>query len=453
MASAAQPESEITTDLRLAADPPQLARRVHPMTWLKVHASAVRYRVGGLPGSIRYFRHRKIHSPKQILRHVEARRYWRVRSASEALELLIAILLSPVFVIGAAVWHTSRNAGIHARRTGRSAVRQFVDQLRIYVSSGVMPATYYIFSLVDHPTGARARTFLKRAETKGMLYGIVRQHMPPLSSLNDKLEFEKRCVETGLPTIRTIALVSGDKLFGGHGLPPTDLFIKPASGKGGRGAARWKSTGAGYVSACGRELTASGLLDHLRARSNRGDLLIQPCVRNHDSLADLNCGALATIRVLTCLNRLGEPEVIGAALRMAVDPSSVVDNLHQGGITAAIDLDTGVLGPASNLGKDARLGWLDRHPTTGAQIAGRRLEWWPQVSDLALRAQAVFSDRLFVGWDLAMTPDSPIIVEGNSSPDLDILQRSSGHGMANGRFAELLAERLVDWGEYERRAA
>jgi hypothetical protein len=157
--------------------------------------------------------------------------------------------------------------------------------------------------------------------------------------------------------------------------------------------------------------------------------------------------------VLTCLDRLGDPEVIGAALRMAVNPSSVVDNLHQGGITAAIDPETGVLGPASNLGKDARLGWLDRHPTTGAQIEGRLLEWWPVVRGLALRAQAVFSDRLFVGWDLAMTSDGPIIVEGNSSPDLDILQRSSGRGMANGRFAELLAERLVDWGECERRAA
>ncbi len=423
------------------------------MKWLRAHASAVRYRVGGLPGSLRYFRPPEVHSPKQILRHVEARRYWRIRSLSEALELLVALSLSPVFVIGAAVWHTARSGGIHARRTGRSVGLQFLDQLRIYVSSGVMPATYYIFSLVDHPTGARAQTFLKRAETKGMLYKIVREHMPPLSSLNDKSAFEKHCMEAGLPTIRTIALVRDGKLVGSDALPPTDLFIKPLSGKGGRGAERWEWGGGGYVSPAGRELAASALLDRLRARSHRAALLIQPCVHNHDSLSDLNCGALATIRVLTCLNRLGEPEVIGAALRMAVSPSSVVDNLHQGGITAAIDPETGVLGPASNLGKDARLGWLDRHPTTGAQIEGRLLEWWPMVRGLALRAQAGFSDRLFVGWDLAMTSDGPIIVEGNSSPDLDILQRSSGHGMANGRFAELLAERLVDWGECERRAA
>jgi len=422
------------------------------MKWLKAHASAVRYRVGGLPGSIRYFPPPKIHSPKQILRHVEARRYWRIRRASEAVELFWAVLLLPIFVVGAAVWHTGRSAANHARRTGRPVLLQFLDQLRIYVSSGVMPATYYIFSLVDHPTNARARTFLKRAETKGMLYKIVREHMPPVSSLNDKSEFEKRCIEGGLPTIPTLALVANGKFAAADALPPADLFIKPLNGKGGRGAERWRWADGHYVSAC-RALTPARLIDNLRARSHHSALLVQPCVRNHASLADLNCGTLATIRLLTCLDRHGAPELIGAALRMAVDPMSVVDNLHQGGIAAAIDLESGSLGAASNLGKDPRLGWLDQHPTTGARIEGRVLEWWPEVKALGLRAQAVFSDRLFVGWDLAMTEDGPIVVEGNSSPDLDILQRCSRQGMANGRFAELLAERLVDWGECERFAA
>jgi hypothetical protein len=233
------------------------------MKWLRAHASAVRYRVGGLPGSFRYFRYPEGHSPKQILRHVEARRYWRIRNLSEALELLFALSLSPMFVIGAAVWHTARNAGIHARRTGRPVILQFIDQLRIYVSSGVMPATYYIFSLVDHPTGARARTFLKRAETKGMLYKIVREHMPPLSSLNDKAAFARHCMEAGLPSIRMIAQVRDGKLVGSDALPPTDLFIKPLNGKGGRGAERWEWTGGGYVSPAGRELAASALLDRI----------------------------------------------------------------------------------------------------------------------------------------------------------------------------------------------
>ena len=415
------------------------------MHWLQARASAVRYRVGGLPPSIRYFPRPRSTSPKQVLRHVEARRYWRIASATDAFDLLAAFLFLPLFVIGAAAWHTARSGRIHAARCGRHPLLQFADQIRIYLSSGVMPATYYIFSLVEHPTNARARTYLKRAETKGMIYPIVRQHMPPASSLNDKQAFEQRCTAAGLPIVPTVAVVRDGKLVGGP-LPARDLFVKPVRGKGGRGAERWRWTGTGYRAA-GAVLSRELLVDRLIERCRGGGLIIQPCLSNHETLSALNCGTLATIRVLTCLDELGEPEVIGAALRMAADPTSIVDNLHQGGITAAVDPSTGVLGPASDLGKDPRLGWLDRHPVTGAEIAGRCLDWWPEVHALALRAHRAFDDRLFVGWDLAMTHHGPVIVEGNSSPDLDILQRSSRLGMANGRFAELLAARLVAWGE------
>ena len=40
--------------------------------------------------------------------------YEQIRRASEALELFWAVLLLPIFVVGAAVWHTGRSAAIHA---------------------------------------------------------------------------------------------------------------------------------------------------------------------------------------------------------------------------------------------------------------------------------------------------------------------------------------------------
>ena len=417
------------------------------MHWLQARASAVRYRVGGLPPSIRYWRARRRQTPQLILRQVQARRYWRIGSVADAFDITIALLFAPIFVIGAAVWHTARSGRIHAARCGRHPVRQLLDQLRIYISSGIMPATYYIFDLVDNPTNTRARAFLKRAEMKGMIYPLVRRHMPPASSLNDKGEFEKRCTDSGLPVIPTLAIIRNGELSGQPTMPPQDLFVKPLGGKGGRGAERWVWTGSGYRSVDGQLLSPAALADRLHERSYSGGLIVQPCLRNDEPLAALSCGALATIRILTCQDEQGRSEVIGAALRMSIDPMSVVDNLHQGGITAVVDVETGILGAATNLGKDARVGWHDCHPVTGAPIAGRALESWPQIKALAVRAQQVFADRLFVGWDITMTPNGPVIVEGNSSPGLDIFQRPARSGMANGRFAELLAARMIAWGE------
>ena len=76
-------------------------------------------------------------------------------------------------------------------------------------------------------------------------------------------------------------------------------------------------------------------------------------------------------------------------------------SFHGGGIAAAIDLETGTLGPATDLGRTADVGWVDHHPVTGERIAGRTLDWWPLLRSLAIEAHRAFADRLFIGWDIA----------------------------------------------------
>jgi len=147
---------------------------------------------------------------------------------------------------------------------------------------------------------------------------------------------------------------------------------------------------------------------------------------------------LATLRVLTCLDEEGRPQIVGAALRMAVGGNTTVDNFHAGGIAAPVELETGRLGCASNLGDNVELGWLSRHPDTGGQIKGKLLPLWPQVLALARQAHLAFADRIIVGWDIAILADGPSVVEGNSGPDVDIMQRGLKRGIGHGWFAELL---------------
>jgi hypothetical protein len=127
---------------------------------------------------------------------------------------------------------------------------------------------------------------------------------------------------------------------------------------------------------------------------------------------------------------------------MAVGGNHVVDNFHAGGIAAAINLETGLLGPASNLGADASLGWLDTHPNSGAAIRGRPVPDWVQLAPFVERAHQVFSERVLIGWDVAVTAQGPMLVEANGSPDLDIMQRCARRGFMEGRLGELLAYHL-----------
>jgi hypothetical protein len=131
---------------------------------------------------------------------------------------------------------------------------------------------------------------------------------------------------------------------------------------------------------------------------------------------------------------------------MAIGRNNVVDNLHAGGIATAVDLETGVLGSASDLGADSRLGWMDSHPVSGAQIKGTRLPMWSEVRDFAIRAHRAFDDRVLVGWDIAIAPNGPILVEGNGAPDLDIMQRFVRHGVMAARLGVLLAFHVSQMG-------
>jgi hypothetical protein len=128
---------------------------------------------------------------------------------------------------------------------------------------------------------------------------------------------------------------------------------------------------------------------------------------------------------------------------MAQGGNTVVDNFHAGGIAAKVDLHSGMLGPATDLGVHAAIGWCERHPDTGAQIHGRILPLWPQVLEVVQRAHAAFSDRVVIGWDVAVTPEGPQLIEGNGSPDLDIIQRTHREPVGNARLGQLLAFHLA----------
>jgi hypothetical protein len=57
---------------------------------------------------------------------------------------------------------------------------------------------------------------------------------------------------------------------------------------------------------------------------------------------------------------------------------------------------------------------VTRHPVTGAVLPGFQLPLWPEACALARRAALSFRPLLTVGWDIAFTPDGPLLIEGNA---------------------------------------
>jgi hypothetical protein len=373
---------------------------------------------------------------------------WRQRNlAARALLLAEILLWWPISSVALIVACTVANGRETRRRFGKPVWRQIAEQIDVVVRHSIPPPWYYLFGFWDDGRRRKAHLYINRYETKRALWCLLKGYLGYSGDvLGNKLAFHEACARHGLPTTSLIMALRGGAVVGDERpLPEADLFVKPWTARGGAGAERWDYLGNGRYRSHGGETCASAeLVARLAERSRKVPQLVQLRLTNHPDLLDLSAGALATARVVTVLNESGEFEAALAVFRTAVNARSPVDNFHAGGIVAGIDLVTGELGQAHGGGSQGMprvrdMACCDSHPLTGAKMTGRRLPFWPEVKDLARRAHALVPNLAVVGWDIAITFTGPVIVEGNSSPDVDLMQVGHQAPMGETRVAAALA--------------
>jgi hypothetical protein len=382
-------------------------------------------------------------SAARTIARAYAYRFWRPVSAGEWVDIVIAALVWPPAVIASALWLTCRNGAVVAAQSGRSRIRQCLDQIGLALTSGLLPPWYYVFELYQPEKGPNPRAYLTRGETKQGSNRLLAEAIGSGSPLVDKERFAHFCAKNRLRTLPVLFSIHDGEIRGEGGGASDDLFVKPVCGRGGKGAERWDHAGNDrYRNVAGQIFSAPELMEYLVRLSRREAFLVQPRAQNHAALRDLSNGALSTVRIITALDETQRPEVIGAVLKMAVGTNVTTDNVHAGAIAAAIDLEEGRLQQATYGGFDPRLGWIDRHPESGALITGRVLPMWDELRELVVKAHAAFNDWVTVGWDVAILEDGPVLVEGNNGPDLDLIQRPLRTAFGEERLGELIAFHL-----------
>jgi hypothetical protein len=320
--------------------------------------------------------------------------------------------------------------------TGKSAMRQFVELLRVAALHGVPADDYYRFALFLRDNRESANQYLYQHDVMPLLAALG---LPDVNEIADKGRFAFRCGAAALPVVEPLAIFRDGRLvFPLAWQPPaSDLFIKPTVGNRGEGAVvvRYLSGGR-YRLAGDGDLTSRDFVDKLAARSRARSLLVQRRLETRAELADLTTGALMTVRAVTVLDERDRPEHVLSVLKMPLG-----------------DRETDNLGLASPILTDGRLGraisyrpvceGFDTHPDTGAAIAGRLVPDWPQARDLALRAHSIFPEFFALGWDIAMPAGTPVLLEANVGWDTGTIQRPHATPLGRTRFATLAAARLA----------
>ena len=249
--------------------------------------------------------------------------------------------------------------------------------------------------------------------------------------LSDKGMFYRFAKASGLPVPRLLGMFDRDKggwSFSGRVLDceeawadfflqecPPDFVTKPGRSSYGEGVRVFRRQGDVLVDGEGQGWAPAALIESLRA-DPKSSHVIQERIFNHEDLAVLSGGlGLQTVRVMTYIARSGEPVVLAAFFRAVVGSNWIDNHVHGGTGNLIVDVDhrTGILLKAQR--ESPGLGFVEitRHPDTERAMAGERIPMWEDVLDLALRAARAVSPIRTVGWDVAVTPTGPVLVEGN----------------------------------------
>ena len=141
------------------------------------------------------------------------------------------------------------------------------------------------------------------------------------------------------------------------------------------------------------------------------DYLIEKGLIQHNALNEINPFCVNTLRVVT-FNRNGEVNIPSCALRMGVSGSHN-DNISTGGIFTSYDIEKNKLGETALNKSGAN---FYSHPETHYIFKDQALPYPNKVISLVSKAAKIFPERYIIGWDVAYTPEGPIIIEGNTNP-------------------------------------
>lgn len=171
------------------------------------------------------------------------------------------------------------------------------------------------------------------------------------------------------------------------------------------------------------EMTYEGLTEEF------DNWLFQENISNAKPIRDLYPYALNTFRIFSYYNQK-EVNIVYVMLKLGNNYSRT-DNAHTGGMYVNVDIESGRL---SRYAYDEAFNKFEKHPLTGMPFGGMLIPHFNEVLDVVRKAASLFPYLKCVGWDVALTDKGPVVIEGNSSPGLTIIQRTN-FGMK--RFLDL----------------
>ncbi|MBQ3532469.1 MAG: hypothetical protein IJA51_02070 [Oscillospiraceae bacterium] len=291
--------------------------------------------------------------------------------------------------------------GIVKEKCGQSKLRSFFDILWCAARYGAGYYDYVMFGFYNM-NGKQRDTYLTRVRNKKVI--DMMNDITYSDEFDDKLIFNKKFARfLGRKTLNgeTATVEQLAEFLEGQ----EAIFAKINHGDCGRGVQKL------YVK---DYESPEAMMAYLRENKL---VVLEHVLPQHEEMARLHPSSVNCMRILTDLVD-DEVHIAYVVVKMGRG-GGVCDNSGQGGILCRVDENTGKI---RSVATDDYFNVFDKHPDTGIDFIGYQIPMFQEAIALAKEAARVIPQVRHVGWDMAITPDGPAIIEGNDFPGTDLCQ-------------------------------
>jgi len=183
------------------------------------------------------------------------------------------------------------------------------------------------------------------------------------------------------------------------------------------------------------EVTNNGVLvnekpvgkDDLNGIFKKGCFILQERITNqHPHISQLHPHSINTIRLVTIKTKENNYVIIPPLLRVGTGHSNV-DNWATGGLAIGIDTASNTL-HEYGFRKPKYGGKVAEHPDTGIKFLGHPVPFMQEAINMAIETHKKLPNLVSIGWDIAITEDGPVFIEGNDNWEITLMEACS-HGL------------------------
>lgn len=104
----------------------------------------------------------------------------------------------------------------------------------------------------------------------------------------------------------------------------------------------------------------------------------------------------------------------------------MLDTIAQGGFYVHVEASNGKMG-IGFYRKDGKNIFINEHPNTGIRFTGLQIPFWDETFEICVKAARLGTFCRSVAWDVAITPDGPLLIEGNDDHSAEIQSLFNGY--------------------------